>query len=75
MRYRSADSSAYQSSSDDQNFYKVKRILAQRKRNDETGYLVHFRDEPAQKAIWTPMDQLNQHAQKSVLQKPPPSVD
>jgi hypothetical protein len=44
-------------------FYKIKRILAQRKR-DKPEYLVQFMGEPAQNAVWTTFDQLNPQAQK-----------
>lgn len=55
-------------------FYKIKRILAQRKR-DKPEYLVQFMGEPAQNAVWTTFDQLNPQAQKSVVRRPPPIVD
>lgn len=55
-------------------FYKIKRILAQRKR-DKPEYLVQFMGEPAQNAVWTTFDQLNPQVQKSVVRRPPPIVD
>jgi hypothetical protein len=51
-------------------FYKIKRILAQRKR-DKPEDLVQFMGEPAQNAVWTTFDQLYPQAQKSVVRRPP----
>lgn len=49
-------------------YYKIKRVLAQRDRSGKTEYKVQFKGEPAQNAIWIPIDQLNSQA-KTVVQK------
>ncbi|CAC5375156.1 unnamed protein product [Mytilus coruscus] len=59
----------------DNTFYKVKRILAQRKRNECYEYLVQYKGEPAQNAIWTVENQLNEAAKQSIIKRPPPVID
>ncbi|CAG2242619.1 unnamed protein product [Mytilus edulis] len=56
-------------------YYKVKRILSQRKINEKTEYRVQFKGEPAQNALWIPFEQLNEHTKKMVQSKPPPFAD
>lgn len=82
VRYRDSSNSDdklfYQStidSSTDDTYYKVKRILAQRTRDGKRQYLVHYKGEPAQNAIWTVLDQLNEAAKEAVTRRPPPTVD
>ncbi|CAC5388527.1 unnamed protein product [Mytilus coruscus] len=58
----------------DNPFYKVKRILAQRKRNECYKYLVQYKGEPAQNAIWTVENQLNEAAKQSIIKRPPPVI-
>ncbi|CAC5380018.1 unnamed protein product [Mytilus coruscus] len=53
----------------DNTFYKIKRILAQRKRNDCYEYLVQYKGEPTQNAIWTVENQLNEAAKQSIIKK------
>lgn len=76
VRYKSYDSNYGDSaiSESDSTFYKIKRILGQRNRQNPE-YLVQFRGEPAQNAMWTPFEQLNPRTQKSVVDKPPPIVE
>ncbi|VDI79601.1 Hypothetical predicted protein [Mytilus galloprovincialis] len=76
VRYRSeldniSESTVADTSSSEQTdntFYKVKRILAQRKRNECYEYLVQYKGEPAQNAIWTVENQLNEAA-KTIYNK------
>ncbi|CAC5372469.1 unnamed protein product [Mytilus coruscus] len=83
MRYRSelgniSESTVADTSSSEQTdntFYKVKRILAQRKRNECYEYLVQYKGEPAQNAIWTVQNQLNEAAKQSIIKRPPPVID
>ncbi|CAC5380146.1 unnamed protein product [Mytilus coruscus] len=83
MRYRSelgniSESTVADTSSSEQTdntFYKVKRILAQRKRNECYEYLVQYKGEPAQNAIWTVENQLNEAAKQSIIKRPPPVID
>ncbi|CAG2243081.1 unnamed protein product [Mytilus edulis] len=56
-------------------YYKVKRILSQRKINGKTEYRVQFKGEPAQNALWIPFEQLNEHTKKMVQSKPPPCAN
>ena len=58
----------------DNNYYKIKRVLGRRNREDPE-YLVQFKGEPAQNALWTKFNQLNPQAQKCVLDKAPPFID
>ena len=74
-RFQTNESNYNETTSEtDSTCYKIKRILAQRKR-DKPEYLVQFRGEPVQIAVWTTFHQLNPQAQKSVVRKPPPIVD
>lgn len=76
VRYMSSDNAPCESSSTEQtdtNYYKIKRILAQRCRKGKQEYLVHYK--PAQNALWTPADQLNQAALQAIKKRPPPVVD
>ena len=68
--------SGYEStqSETDNNYYKIKRVLGRRNRDDPE-YFVQFKGETAQNAIWTKFDQLNPQAQKFVLDKAPPFID
>ncbi|CAC5369828.1 unnamed protein product [Mytilus coruscus] len=83
MRYRSelgniSESTVADTSSSEQTdntFYKVKRILAQRKRNECYEYLLQYKGEPAQNAIWTADNQLNEAAKQSIIKRPPPVID
>jgi len=42
---------------------------------EDPEYLVQFKGEPAQNAIWTKFDKLNPQAQKCVVDKTPTFVD
>ena len=75
VRYQSNISDYGGSTSEtDTSYYKIKRILAQRKRK-KPEYLVHFKGEPAQNAVYLTFDQLNAQAQKSVVDCPQLNVD
>jgi hypothetical protein len=58
----------------DSNYYKIKRVIGRRNRENPE-HLVQFKGESAQNAIWTKFDQLNPQAQTFVLDKVPPFVD
>lgn len=83
VRYRSeldniSESTVADTSSSEQTdntFYKVKRILAQRKRNECYEYLVQYKGEPAQNATWTVENQLNEAAKQSIIKRPPPVIE
>ncbi len=64
-----------ESSSTDSTYFKIKRILAQRTRNGNQEYLVQYKGEPAQNAVWTPFEQLNETAKQSVTKRLPPLID
>ncbi|VDI06699.1 Hypothetical predicted protein [Mytilus galloprovincialis] len=56
-------------------YYKVKRILSQRKINEKTEYHIQFKGEPAQNQLWIPFEHLNEHTKKMVQSKPPPCAN
>ncbi|MEW8548163.1 MAG: DDE-type integrase/transposase/recombinase, partial [Candidatus Thiodiazotropha sp.] len=55
-------------------FYRIKRVLAQRKTPSGLEYLVHFAGEPAQNAIWIPDSDLNVKAKAYVKNKSIPFI-
>jgi TATA-binding protein-associated factor Taf7 len=81
VRFRGSSFNSEGSSSDGQtltesdSYFKIKRVLTQRIRNDKTEYQVQFKGEPAQNSIWIPFDQLNAYTQRAVRNKPPPRVE
>ena len=72
IRYRHCDShdTGYSGSSDS-SFYKVKKVLAQRGQGNKLEYLIHFKGEPAQNAMWLPFNCLNSCTKRIVLENPP----
>jgi hypothetical protein len=64
-----------ESSSTDSTYFKFKLILAQRTRNGNREYLVQYKGEPAQNALWTPFEQLNETTKQSVAKRPSPVID
>lgn len=72
VRYMDTQVSGSESSFSDSKYFKVKKVLAQRTVNDQTQYLVHFSDEPAQNAMWLDFDDLNSTTKQLVLSNPPP---
>lgn len=77
VRYRdssfTADSDMSSSTGQDK-FYKIKRVLAQRGSGATLEYLIQFRGEPSQNAMWLKPRDLNTHARKTCLLKPPKTV-
>lgn len=61
-------------SEEPEEYYKVKRVLAQRKNNDMDEYLIQFKGKLAQNAQWIQFNQLNEYTQNMVCRKPSPSI-
>lgn len=57
-------------SSDSDRLHKIKRVLAQRNLNKGREFLVQFKGEPAQNAIWVTFSCLNIKAQNAIQQRP-----
>lgn len=58
----------------DSGYHKIKRILGQKCVGNEKQYLVQFRGEPAENAVWVPLTAMSQLALKQVREKPPPVI-
>ena len=60
-----SDSPSEESNHNDK-FYKIRRVLAQRHRNNSFEYLIQFESDAAQNAIWIPFHHLNSHTQRRI---------
>lgn len=61
-------------SEEPEEYYKVKRVLAQPKNNDMDEYLIQFKGKLAQNAQWIQFNQLNEYTHNMVCRKPSPSI-
>ena len=60
--------------SDGSRYYKVKRILAQKRIDGTIFYLAHFAGEPAQNSSWVKESQLDPKTRQLVRTRPPPQI-
>lgn len=77
IRYRDTvdiSISSEESSLSEDVYYKVKKIIGQRKNGDSVEYLVQFAGEPAQNAMWIPFSDLNTKARNALLKSQPPML-
>lgn len=70
-----SDTDDIYSPSDSSMYHKVNLILGQRTTNGKTGYIVHFKGEPAHNAMWLSFDQLNDQAKETVFKYPPKTIN
>ncbi|CAG2237233.1 unnamed protein product [Mytilus edulis] len=61
-------------SSDENRFYKVKRILARKIVDGTMSYLVHFIGEPAQNARWLKESDFDKKTRDLINHRPPPQI-
>ena len=61
-------------SSDENRFYKVKRILARKIMDGTMSYLVHFIGEPAQNARWLKESDFDKKTRDLINHRPPPQI-
>ena len=59
----------------DNNFHKIKRVLAKKIENNCTKYLVQLVGEPSQNSIWVNETNLSPKARKVIKNRPPPLID